>query len=235
MRGRVFTIVPAAGSALRMGLGYSKAYLDILGVPLLARTLRSLLESPLLDRILTAVRPGETELCQKQILDKFDLAGKVDVIAGGDERQHTVASMLSRITPDRDLILIHDGARPFVTPHLVKEVLEAAAKWGAAVSAVPVGDTVKLSEDNGQTVASTLDRDKIFLVQTPQAFQKDVLVSAHRRARKADFTGTDDASIVEWTGHSVRIVRGDHRNLKITTLEDLEQARWIIDSKESES
>ena len=218
-----------------MGLGYSKAYLDVLGVPLLVRTIMALLASPLVEGILVAVRPGEADLCRREILGKYDLSDKVDVIGGGEHRQQTVAALLNRITSGKDLILVHDGARPFVSPHLIKEVLEAAVAWGSAVPAVSATDTVKISDDMGQTVTSTLDRKKIFLAQTPQAFQKEVLVAAHKKAKKAGFVGTDDASLVEWAGYNVRIVPGDSGNIKVTTLDDLEMCRWIIESKEVES
>ncbi len=233
MKGRVFTIVPAAGSALRMGLGYSKAYLDVLNVPLLARTLKALLDSTLVDSIITAVRPTETDLCRREILEKYDLGDRVEVIGGGEHRQQTVAALLDRMIPGKDLILVHDGARPFVSPLLIKEVLEAAVMWGGAVPAVSATDTVKISEDLGQTVTSTLDRKKIFMAQTPQAFQKEVLIAAHKKAKKTGFMGTDDASLVEWAGYPVRIVPGDRGNIKVTTLDDLEMCRWIISSKDS--
>ena len=231
MRGRVLTIVPAAGSAVRMGLGYSKAYLEIGGRPLLARTLESLLRCQHIDRVVTAVRPDEVDLCRREVVEKHGLGDRVEVIGGGAERNHTVWELLNRVPAERDLVLVHDGARPFPSEHLVSEVLSAAVQWGAALAAVKATDTVKVSEDQGETVSSTLDRDRVWLAQTPQAFHRDLIFAAHRRARKEDITVTDDATLVEMTGHPVRIVRGDTRNIKITTLEDLELARWILESQ----
>jgi len=216
-----------------MGLGYSKAYLDLSGLPLLTRTLRALLQNDHLDTITAAVRPDEVDLCRREIVEKYGLDDQVFIMGGGEERQQTVWEMLSVIPADRDIVLIHDGARPFVTPHLVSEVLSAAVQWGAAVAALPATDTVKLSQDDGETVSSTLPRENVYLVQTPQAFHRDVLIAAHRRARKESYQSTDDSSLIEWNRHPVRIVPGDPGNIKITALEDLEHARWILSSRES--
>jgi 2-C-methyl-D-erythritol 4-phosphate cytidylyltransferase len=118
-----------------------------------------------------------------------------------------------------------------VTPRLISEVLTAAVQWGAAVAALPATDTVKLSKDMGETLSSTLPRENVYLVQTPQAFHRDVLTAAHRRARKENYQSTDDSSLVEWNRHPVRIIPGDPGNIKITTLDDLEHARWILSSR----
>lgn len=218
-----------------MGLGYSKAYLDISGVPLLARTLKALLESDHLDMVTTAVRPGETDLCRREIVRKYGLENRVEVVGGGETRQQTIWELLSVIPVGRDIVLIHDGARPFVKPHLINEVLSAAVQWGAAIAALPATDTVKLSGDEGETVSSTVPRETVFLVQTPQAFHRDVLIAAHRRARKENYHSTDDSSLVEWNSHRVRMVPGDSGNIKITSLEDLEHARWILESRQGKS
>ena len=232
MLGRVFTIVPAAGSAIRMGLGYSKAYVDVAGKPLLARTTEALLASPFIDKLTVAVRPDEVSLCTSEIVEKFGLSDRVEVIGGGDKRQQTVDKLLVAAPLERDLVLIHDGARPLVSKKLIHDVLEAAAEWGAAITAIPITDTVKESIDGGETVSGTVDRARLYRAQTPQAFHRDLITSAHRRARKDRWEVTDDASIMEQMGHEVRIVAGDERNIKITTLDDLELVRWIIQSSE---
>jgi len=231
MLGRVYTAVPAAGSGLRMGLGYSKAYVDVMGRPLLTNTLQALLASPFIDEVTCAVRPDETGLCQKEVVVKYGLADEVTVIAGGLERQNTVEKLLDAIPNGKDIVLIHDGARPLVSVRLIEEVLTQTAQWGAAVVAVPVVDTVKSSLDGGETVAKTVDRSILHLVQTPQAFHRDVITAAHRRARKEAWEITDDASAVERMGETVRIVMGDPMNIKITTLEDLELCRWVLESR----
>ncbi len=233
MLGRVFTAVPAAGSAIRMGLGYSKAYVDVAGKPLIARTVAALLASPFIDQLTVAVRPDEMALASGEIVEKLNLQGKVEVISGGEARQQTVDKLLAAAPPERDLVLIHDGARPLVSAKLIHEVLEAAAEWGAAIAAIPITDTVKESKNGGETVSGTVDRARLYRAQTPQAFHRDLIVSTHRRARKERWEVTDDASLMEQMGHEVRIVPGEERNIKITTLDDLELVRWIIQSQGS--
>jgi len=228
--GRVYTAVPAAGSAIRMGLGYSKAYVDLDGKPLLARTVASLLASPFIDMLTVAVRPDEVALAGAEIVGKLNLQDRVEVIGGGEERQQTIDKLLAAAPPERDLVLIHDGARPLVSEKLIYEVLEAAAEWGAAIAAIPITDTIKESTDGGETVSRTVDRATLYRAQTPQAFHRDLIVSAHRRARKEMWNVTDDASLMEQMGHEVRIVEGEERNIKITTLDDLELVRWILQS-----
>ena len=233
MLGRVYTIVPAAGSAIRMGLGYSKAYVDVAGKPLIARTIESLLASPFIDRLTVAVRPDEVALAGGEIVGKLGLSDRVKVIAGGEKRQQTVDILLAAAPPERDLVLIHDGARPLVSVNLIHEVLEAAAKWGAAIAAIPITDTIKESTDGGETVSGTVNRTGLFRAQTPQVFHRDIIVAAHRRALKERWEVTDDASLIEQMGHEIRIVTGEERNIKITTLDDLELVRWIVQSQGS--
>jgi 2-C-methyl-D-erythritol 4-phosphate cytidylyltransferase len=214
-----------------MGLGYSKAYVELAGMPLLAWTLKALLASPFIDHIRTACRSEEGDLCRREVVQKAGLMDRVSVIEGGKERQDTVWKLLQPVPPERDLVLIHDGARPVVAPEIIHEVLEAAAEWGAAISAVPVTDTVKQSMDGGETVKNTLDRSRLYAAQTPQAFHRDLILTAHRRARKEGWSVTDDASLIEQLGHEVRLVKGDVRNIKVTTLDDLELVRCIIRSQ----
>ncbi|UCG37873.1 MAG: 2-C-methyl-D-erythritol 4-phosphate cytidylyltransferase [bacterium] len=230
MLGRVYTAVPAAGSGVRMGLGYSKAYAEVGGRPLLALTLGALLASPHIDEAVVAVRPGEEVLCRREVVEAHGFGGRVRVLAGGDQRQDTVSHLLDAAPADRDLVLIHDGARPMVTVGLIHEVLVAAARWGAAIAALPIPDTVKESTDGGTTVSRTLERSALYLAQTPQAFHRDLITTAHRRARKEGWNATDDASLLEQMGHEVRIVLGDGKNVKVTTLDDLELVRLIVQS-----
>lgn len=232
MLGRVYTVVPAAGSATRMGLGYSKAYADLGGKPLLGRTVESLLASSFVDKVTVAVKQDEIDLCISEVVDKLGLPDRVEVIAGGQERQETIDRLLLAAPGDRDLVLIHDGARPLVTRALIHKVLETAAKWGAAIAAIPVTDTLKKSLDGGYTISGTVNRQGLYRAQTPQAFHRDLISSAHRKARKEGWEVTDDASLMEQMGYEVRIVEGDERNIKITTLDDLELARWIVQSRE---
>ena len=230
MLGRVFTAVPAAGSGIRMGLGYSKAYADVAGKPVLALTLEALLASPFIDHVTVATRPGEEDLCRREVVDRFGMSASVTVLAGGEERQQTIMNLLSAAPAERDLVLIHDGARPLVSPKIIHDTLEAAVKWGAAIAATPMIDTVKESVDGGETAARTVNRSTLYRAQTPQVFHKDLITTAHRRALKEGWEVTDDASLIEQMGHDVRLVEGDERNFKVTTLDDLELVRLIIQS-----
>jgi 2-C-methyl-D-erythritol 4-phosphate cytidylyltransferase len=214
-----------------MGLGYSKAYADVAGRPVLALTLEALLASPFIDQVTVASRPGEEELCRREVVDRFGMSDTVAVIAGGQERQHTIQNLIASAPPQRDIVLIHDGARPLVSPRVIRDVLEAAVEWGAAIAAVPVIDTVKETVDGGETVARTLDRSTIYRAQTPQAFHMDLIATTHRRALKEGWKVTDDASLIEQMGHDVRLVEGDERNFKVTNLDDLELLRLIVQSR----
>lgn len=230
MIGSVHAVVPAAGSGTRMGLGYSKAFVDLEGAPLLAWTLRALFRSPLIDRVTVAVRPEEVGFCEGKIIAGEGFSERVDVIGGGAERQQTVLKLLKSTPSDCGLVLIHDGARPFVLPSLIREVLEGAREWGAAVAGLEMSDTVKESGDGGLTIQRTLERERLYSVQTPQAFHRDLILEAHRRAGEEGWQATDDAALVERFGGVVRIVRGDIWNIKLTTPRDLEMARWILRS-----
>jgi 2-C-methyl-D-erythritol 4-phosphate cytidylyltransferase len=177
-----------------MGLGYSKAYADVAGKPVLALTIEALLASPFIDHVTVASKPGEEDLCRREVVDRFGLSGKVTVIAGGEERQHTIMNLLSAAPPARDLVLIHDGARPLISTRVIHDTLEVAVRWGAAIAATPMADTVKESLDGGETAARTVDRSTLYRAQTPQVFHKDLITTAHRRALKEGWEVTDDAS-----------------------------------------
>jgi 2-C-methyl-D-erythritol 4-phosphate cytidylyltransferase/2-C-methyl-D-erythritol 2,4-cyclodiphosphate synthase len=150
------------------------------------------------------------------------------VVAGGAKRQQSVRAALAEVSPGCDLVLIHDAARPFLTPDLVQRCLQAAADHGAVVAALPATDTVK-EVGPERTVTGTLDRSRLWLVQTPQAFRRELVVEAHEAAASAGFEGTDDASLVEWLGHRVQVVPGDRGNIKITYPEDVSRIEQMMD------
>ena len=128
-----------------------------------------------------------------------------------------------------DVVVIHDGARPFINDKIIAECIEAALEHGVSTVAVPVKDTVKISED-GDFVEETLERSKLWAIQTPQAFKYDVLISAHKRAAEDGFIGTDDTVLAERLGFKTRLVMGSYNNIKITTKEDLAFAEAIVNS-----
>ena len=156
------------------------------------------------------------------------------VTPGGDTRQDSVRNGLARIAPDCEIVAIHDGARPLVTREIISSTIEAARSDRAVIAAVPVIDTVKTSPD-GRFISSTLDRKKLYAVQTPQTFARDVILSAYERAYADHYVGTDDASLVERLGIPVRIVEGSYENIKITTPTDILVAEAIMARRISDS
>ena len=152
-------------------------------------------------------------------------------VVGGDQRQQSVANGLEEVGAGTDLVMIHDGARPFLTQKIISDSLRAVQRWGASVIALPVSDTIKLTDGEG-LVQDTLDRSRLWAVQTPQTFSYQLIRDAYRKAEEDGFQGTDDASLVERLGHSVKLVPGSSENIKITTQTDLHLAEQMARGKE---
>ncbi len=222
----VTAIVPAAGGGTRFGGPVPKQYLPLQGVPLLARTLRALLASGVVDCVVVLVAPGEEARCRAEVLIPYDLPAD-RVFSGGADRQASVCAGLRAVPEETDLILVHDGARPLITADLIRAAVGLAATEGAAVVAVPVTDTIKLA-DAGLTIVETPPRGRLWAAQTPQVFRADWLRAAHTRALADGFRGTDDSVLVERLGYPVRLIRGTPENLKITTSADLARAEQVL-------
>ncbi len=212
-------IVPAAGLGRRLGADTAKAFVDLGGVPMLCRTMERFDDIELIAQRIVAVGRSDVDTARRH-LEKWD----VTIVEGGALRQDSVAAALS--AAQCDYVAIHDGARPFVSRSLIQRVLEAALETGAAIAALPVTDTVKRTENN--IIAETIPRDCLWTAQTPQAFRADLLRDAFKRIRGKGIGVTDDARLVEMAGHPVRVVEGERENIKITTPEDLEEARRIL-------
>ncbi|MBI4548351.1 MAG: 2-C-methyl-D-erythritol 4-phosphate cytidylyltransferase [Ignavibacteriae bacterium] len=222
----VGVIVPAAGTGSRMGGVPAKQFLDLNGKSILLRTLEHFQRSDVID--LVVVIAGESEMdATRGIVSTYGLSKVVTVTRGGVERQDSVWNGLQLITKHTvDIVMIHDAVRPFISQDLIESVIAAAVKHGAAVPAVSPKDTIKLT--NGELfVQSTLERNHLWIIQTPQAFQFPLLRQAFEKAQAENFYGTDDASLVERLGKKVKIVPGSYDNIKITTPEDLELAELI--------
>ena len=224
---RATAIVPAAGQGLRLGTAVKKQYLPLRGIPVLARTLIQLGRTPGIARLVVAVPPGEEAWVQGAILARLRLAIEVELVPGGADRQESVFLALGRARAEADLVVVHDGVRPFVSPELVWAVLAAAGEGGAATAALPVTDTIKLTDGAGG-FRETLPRARLWAIQTPQAFQRTLLSEAHERARRDGVRATDDCALVERLGHAVLSVPGSPRNLKVTTVEDLALAEFFL-------
>jgi len=177
-------------------------------------------------QILLVVAPEDVERARAELLRPGGPQSE-RVVAGGEERQQSVAAALGEIGPGCDLVVVHDGARPFVKPELIDRCIEAAAEHGAAIAAIPATDTVKEAGAD-RRVTATFDRSRIWLVQTPQAFRRELLARAHEAASRAGLRGTDDASLVENLGHTVHLVMGDPDNLKITWPDDVRRSEQMI-------
>jgi 2-C-methyl-D-erythritol 4-phosphate cytidylyltransferase len=229
----VTAIVPAAGGGTRLAGPLPKQYLPLAGIPLLTRTLQALRSSRRVDRLILVVPPGHEARCRGDILEPFGLVAD-QVVPGGMDRQASVYAGLLRLATDADLILVHDGARPLVTPALIQAAVSAAAEAGAAVVAIPVTDTIKVAGADGQ-VKETPERGTLWAAQTPQVFRAPLLLEAHERALRDGFRSTDDSTLVERLGYPVRLVPGSPENLKITTAADVALADQILRARDTQA
>ena len=224
---RVFALIPSAGRGQRMGA--KKTLLTLGGRPLIFHTLGAFEEAGLIGSVVLVVPPEDVEEI-KDLLGASKLFKKVsNVMAGGKERQDSVKKGLDAISGEFSHVVVHDGARPLVTPEVIERTVRAAIEHGAAVSAVPVNDTIK--EISNGFVSKTIPRETLRAAQTPQAFEIELLKRAYNEASKKGFTGTDCSSLVERLGHRVKIVEGSYENIKITTKEDLILAESILKIK----
>lgn len=224
--GKVIAIIPAAGKGKRMGGQLNKQFLMLNQVPALIHTLQVFAQIPLLDEIIVVSASDEIEYC-RNVIDLNNVPKVSQVVAGGNERQQSVYNGLLCCPEDTDIVLIHDGARPLITKELINVAIDSAREFGAVSVAVPVKDTVKVVDEQG-FVLETPERDHLWLIQTPQAFHYDIIMKAHRKALKDNFTGTDDAGLVENTDRPVKLIMGSYENIKITTPEDLILAEAIL-------
>jgi 2-C-methyl-D-erythritol 4-phosphate cytidylyltransferase len=224
---KTLAIIPAGGAGRRMGGDVPKQFLPLAGIPVLVHTLRAFQHSPLIDEIFLVVPEGDVPAVRRDIVEGCGLSKVTSVLAGGVERQDSVGNALLLVRDDHGVILIHDGVRPFVTGEVIRRAVEAAGDHGAASVGLPVRDTVKSVSATG-VVVKTVDREGLWLTQTPQAFYRQLICAAYERAAQDGFSGTDDASLVERMGVSVRMIPGDHDNVKVTTPEDLALGEIIM-------
>lgn len=217
---KVFVIIGAAGSGKRMGAPVPKQFLKINGKTILEETVQKFKDSSIVDDITVVAAAEYVPLCEKLFC-----GGGVSVVAGGNERQDSIGNALDSLkergVSDYDIVLVHDGVRPYCSQELIQRVAKDAAEKGAVIAAVPPKDTIRhISE-------GTLDRSKLYNVQTPQGFTASILQEAYGKAKEDGFYGTDDAGLVERIGISVSITEGESTNIKITTPEDLKMENRI--------
>lgn len=226
---RLGVVVVAAGRSSRMG-GTDKTFADVHGVPLIAHTLRRLAQSDAVARIVLVVSEHSV-VRSRRMIDELRIGKIQAVCAGGSRRQDSVYAGLTALGQCR-WVAVHDGARPCITDDVLTRALDAVRRWGAAVAAVPVKDTIKVV-GSGAVITNTPDRSTLWAAQTPQVFDYVMLLEAHRAAA-ADYT--DDAAMAEAAGHTVHVFPGSYDNLKVTTPEDLAVVSHILaDEKQPEA
>lgn len=226
---KVFALIPAAGMGKRMGASINKQYLQLDGLPIVARTIAVFEQLPLIEAIYLVIPEAEIPYCREHVVAAGGFGKVNEIVPGGKERQNSVLNGLRAMRPhlcDQDVVVIHDGVRPLITPELLSESIEVACCNDGALVAVPAKDTIKTVRDG--IVIDTPDRESLWQAQTPQTFRFGTIYAAHLAAERDGFIGTDDASLVERSGGAVRIVRGDYRNIKITTPEDLVLAESFL-------
>lgn len=231
-RPKIYAVIPAAGSGTRIGGPTAKQFLQLGGVPVLVHTLRRFEDTALVDEVGLAV-PENAIAEVEQMVARYRLNKVSKVVAGGERRQDSVHNVfrLLQLRP-ADIVLVHDGVRPFVTPKLIRRLVEECGLHDAAVPAVQPKDTIRRSNGGG-FFDQTLDRSALWLIQTPQAFKAGILQKAFEKAVKEKLSATDEAALAERIGVRAKIVEGSYDNIKITTREDLDLgerilARWNV-------
>ncbi|MDK2821556.1 MAG: 2-C-methyl-D-erythritol 4-phosphate cytidylyltransferase [Clostridia bacterium] len=219
-------IVAAAGQGKRLGAGSNKVFLPLGDKPMINYTLEVAQESPLVNEIIIVTRSEDISLCERLVRDGGYHKVK-DIISGGEERQESISKGLKSVSPAAELVAVHDGARPFLTLSLLERVVKAALSNGAAIPALQAKDTVKKGSEAG-FITKTLNRNELWLVQTPQIFRRDWFFEAYKEAEANSWKVTDDASLIEKLGYKVKLVTGEETNIKVTTPGDLTLARAIL-------
>ena len=222
---KVSVIIPAAGQGTRMGSSTPKQFLLLNGQPILHHTLRAFETSGCVNSVTLVVPENDLAMARK----KWDYNIVKNIIQGGKERQDSVYNGFKAIDVDTDIVIVHDGVRPFATPDLIQRSIEAARQYGAAITAIPVNDTIKHVNEKG-FVTRTVDRNGLWRVQTPQAFQYKVLDQAFQKAVNDSYYGTDEGSLLEYAGKEIKVIEGSELNIKITRKEDIILGEGILNS-----
>jgi 2-C-methyl-D-erythritol 4-phosphate cytidylyltransferase len=228
LRPKVFAIIPAAGSGTRIGGDIKKQFLPLDGKPIIVHTLQQFEHCPDVDEVALAL-PESAMSEMEAVVERYRLHKVSKMVMGGAKRQDSVRNVLNRLMlKESDIILVHDGVRPFIETKRIAHLLKVCKEYDAAVLAVQPKDTIRRSTGGG-FFDQTLDRTALWLIQTPQVFRAKLLVKAFEKAKKDRYYSTDEAALVERLGVKIRIVEGSYDNIKITTPEDLELGLLIYD------
>lgn len=229
----VSAIIVAGGKGIRMGAAVRKQYMLLAGRPIVCLTVEVFDACSCIDDIFLVVPPDDLGVCAEKWMASMTLHKKIHLVAGGVERQDSVYRGIQAVGYACDVVVIHDAVRPFVSLRMIESCVAEARSSGACIIGMPAMETAK--QVNSGEIERTLDRNTIWLAQTPQAFNFDLIRAAHETARSDRFMGTDDAMLVERLGRKVRILPGSRLNIKITTPEDLALAEGIIHQISSDS
>jgi 2-C-methyl-D-erythritol 4-phosphate cytidylyltransferase / 2-C-methyl-D-erythritol 2,4-cyclodiphosphate synthase len=227
---KIVAIIPAGGAGRRLKADIAKQYLLLYGLPVLVHALKVFEKATCINEVILVIPESDIKYIREELIKKNGLQKVVKVVSGGAHRQDSVRNGLAAIENKFDIVVVHDGVRPFVTEEMINRVVDAVQKFPAASIGVKSKNTIKKTQDNG-LVVKTVPRQNLWLVQTPQAFQFSVLQKAYEAAYRDNYYGTDDASLVERIGEKVKMVDGSDENIKITTPEDLILAEALLKSK----
>ncbi len=228
----VSVIVAAAGMSNRMGSKINKQFIALDGKPILAHTIEKFEKCRYVDEIIIVSKEEEIEYCRKEIVKKYKFNKVTNVVRGGNERQDSVYNGILALDERADIVLTHDGARPFVKIENIEDGIKGVVEYGACVIGVPVTDTIKVVGED-KNIDSTPKRNLLWAAQTPQCFFKEVLIKGYEMAIEDGFLGTDDSSMVERIGYNVKMIMGSYENIKITTPEDIILAESLIKDKDT--
>ncbi|MDO4300370.1 MAG: 2-C-methyl-D-erythritol 4-phosphate cytidylyltransferase [Clostridia bacterium] len=223
-------IIVAAGSGKRMKSAIAKQYIELKGRTILSYTVETFNKSEYIDEIILVTSKDAIDFVREEIVLKYGFNKVKAVVEGGSERQYSVYNGLQAVSADSDVVLIHDGVRPFVADKYIAELESIAMEYGGCVLGVPVKDTIKICDEGGN-ITDTPDRASLWLAQTPQCFKHDVVMGAYEAAMAEGILGTDDSMLVERMGTKIKMVKGDYNNIKITTPEDLYMGEVILENE----
>lgn len=228
-----YAIVLAAGKGTRMGSRVNKQFLNLDDRPILYYSLHEFSKNKLIHGIILVCGEDKIEYCRENVIKRFKIGKIVDIVKGGTERQDSVLNGLDAVpSHECNIVLIHDAARPFVEDNIIKNGIKYAERYGASACGIRPKDTIKIADKLGFSLG-TLDRSKLFCVQTPQCFNYDMILDCHRKLKEDEIKVTDDTAVIEHYGNKVYLYDGSYNNIKITTPEDMIIANSVIEKYQS--
>ena len=225
-------VIVSAGRGSRMKADINKQFLKLKGKEVIAHTIDKFYNNKNIDEIVVVVKEDEADFFRRNIIDKYGYKN-IKIAFGGKERQDSVFNGLKAVNKDCDIVLVHDGARPFVTDEIIKNSIECAKKNKCVIVGVPVKDTIKIINKDNE-VCDTPNRSTLWSIQTPQVFEYLSIIKAHKIAKEKSYYGTDDSMLMEYLGYNVKVIEGSYNNIKITTPEDLKIGEEILNENKKE-